>query len=124
MQDEKKARRRSTKGELWEQAWIAVMKRGTGNKSLRKVKRHATEKNVEKGISTAKGSEGNDTSDKLADKGVEAIAGIGLVKLGKWLETRQKKYKKVMARIHKMIAAVTLAEKEEGKTTAQYEKHS
>ena len=98
-------------GDLWEQAWIAVKKRGTGNQSLRKVKGHAIEKDVEKGISTTKDREGNDTSDKLADKGVEAIAGIGLVKLGKWLEGRQKKYKKLMTRIHKMIAGVTLAEK-------------
>ena len=51
------------------------MKRGTGNQSLRKVKGHATEKDVENGITNAKDREGNDTSDKLADKGVEAIAG-------------------------------------------------
>ena len=62
-------------GDLWEQAWIAVMKRGTGNQSLRKVKGHATEKHVENGISNIEDREGNDTSDKLADKGVEAIAG-------------------------------------------------
>ena len=54
-------------------------------------------------------------SDELADKGVEAIAGMGLVKLGKWLETRQNKYTKLMNRVHKMIVAVTLAEKEERK---------
>ena len=48
-------------------------------------------KMLKKGISTSKDREGNDTSDKLADKGVEAIAGIGLVKLGKWLEERQNK---------------------------------
>ena len=66
------------------------MRRGTGNQSLRKVNGHAKEKDVEKGISASKDREGNDTSDKLADKGVEAIVGIGLVKLGKWLEERQK----------------------------------
>ena len=48
-------------------------------------------------------------------KGVEAIAGMGLVKLGKWLEARQKNYKKLMNRVHKMIAAVTIAEKGERK---------
>ena len=99
-------------------------KRGTANQSLRKVKGHATEKDVQKGISTAKDREGNDTSDKLADKAVEAIAGIGLVKLGKWLEARQKKYKKLMARIHKMIAAVTLAEKEERQNDCTIRKHT
>ena len=70
-------------GDLWEQAWLAVLKRGTGDQSLRKVKGHATEKDIEKGISNPKDKEGNDVSDKLADKGVEAIAAIGLVKLRK-----------------------------------------
>ena len=66
-------------GDLWEHAWLAVFKRGTGNQSLRQVKGHATEKDIEKGISNPKDKEGNDVSDKLADNGVEAIAGIGLV---------------------------------------------
>ena len=89
------------------------MKRGIGNQSLRKVNGHATEKDIENGISNIEDGEGNDTSDKLADKGVEAIAGIGLVKLGKWLEARQKTYRRLIVRVHKMIVAVTLAEKEE-----------
>ena len=46
---------------------------------------------------------------------MEAIAGIGLVKLGKWLEARQKKYRRLIARVQKMIVAVTIAEKEERK---------
>ena len=58
-------------------------KRGSGNHTLRKVKGHATAEDVEKRISTSKDRVGNDTSDKLAEKGVEAIAGIGLVKLSK-----------------------------------------
>ena len=69
-------------GDLWEQAWLAVKRRGIGNQSLRKVKGHATEKDVMKGISTSEDREGNDKRDKLADKGVEEIAGVGLVKLG------------------------------------------
>ena len=40
---------------------------------------------------------------------------MGLVKLGKWLEARQKKNKKLMNRVHKIIVAVTLAEKDERK---------
>ena len=58
-------------GDLWEQAWVAVMRRGIGNQSLRKVKGHATEKDIENGTSNIEDREGNDTSDKLADKGVE-----------------------------------------------------
>ena len=69
-------------GDLWEQAWLAALERGTGNQPLSKVKGHAAEKDIEKGISNPEDKEGNDVSDKLADKGVEAIAGVGLVKLG------------------------------------------
>ena len=80
-------------GDLWEQAWIAVKRRGVGNQTLRKVKGHATEQDVAEGTVTAKDREGNDKSDELADKGVEETAGVGLVKLGKWCETRWKQYR-------------------------------
>ena len=69
-------------GDLWEQAWIAAKTRGVGNQTLRKVKGHATEKDVAEGMSTAKDRDGNDKSDELADQGVEEIAGVGLVALG------------------------------------------
>ena len=55
----------------------------------------------------SKDRDGNDTSDKLADKRVEAIAGRGLVKLGKWWEARQKDYRKLLVRtIQKKTARV------------------
>ena len=80
-------------GDLWEVAWNAVLKRGIGNQYLRKVKGHATEEDVEKGLATSEYREGNDISDMLADKRVKEVAGIGLVKLGKWCEERMKGYK-------------------------------
>ena len=46
---------------------------------------------------------------------MEAIAGIGLVKLGKWCEKRHDSYSKLMCRVQKMIAGVVMAEKEERK---------
>ena len=55
-------------GDLWQQAWEAVLKRGIGNQTLRKVKGHATEQDVAKGLSTQEDRDGNDNSDKLADK--------------------------------------------------------
>ena len=88
-------------GDLWEQAWEAVKKRGSGNQTLRKVKGHATKRDVELGNATAEDKTGNDTSDMLADKGVEAIAGKGLVKLGKWCEKRHGSYGKLMCRVQK-----------------------
>ena len=66
-------------GDLWEQAWNAVLSRGIGNQYLTKVKGHATEEDVSKGLATREDREGNDNSDKLADKGVEEVAGVGLV---------------------------------------------
>ena len=83
------------------------------NQDLRKVKGHAIAEDVRKGKSTAQDKEGNDRIDRNADKGVAQIAGEGLVKLGTWVAARQEQYIKFVARIHKMIAAVTEAEKEE-----------
>ena len=88
-------------GDLWEQAWIAVEKRGIGNQFLRKVIGHATEKDVKNGIATSDVRDGNDKIDKLADKGVEEVAGVGLVKLGKWCEARMKRYRKLVTRVQK-----------------------
>ena len=68
---------------------------------------------MRKGISTEEDKIGNDRSDKNADSGVEMLAGEGLVKLGKWAASRQEQYGTLIERIHKMIAAVTKAEKEE-----------
>ena len=68
---------------------------------------------MENGIRTGEDREGSDKNDKLADKGVEEIAGVGLVKLGKWCEARWKEYKKLVNQVHKLIVGVTLAEKEE-----------
>ena len=67
-------------------------------------------KMLKKGLATSEDREGNDVSDKLADKGVEGVAGIGLVKLGKWVEERMKGYKKLVARCQRMISGVTNAE--------------
>ena len=100
-------------GDLWEQAWKAVLKRGPGNQDLRKVKGHATNQDVEKGKATKEDRHGNDKSDKIADEGVEAIGGRGLVKLGAWLEKRHDQYSKFMPRIQEMIVGIALAEKEE-----------
>ena len=40
-------------GDLWEQAWKALTRRGSGNQKLRKVKGHATATDVELGRATA-----------------------------------------------------------------------
>ena len=68
-------------GDLWRIAWNALAIRGAGNQDLRKVKGHATEEDIEQGKSTVKDRNGNNKSDTLADRGVESINGVGLVKL-------------------------------------------
>ena len=46
-------------------------------------------------------------------KGIEEVAGVGLVKLEKWCETMWKQYRKLVNRVHKMIVGVALAENTE-----------
>lgn len=89
-----------------------MLKRGSCNQSLRKVKGHATKEDIQKGISNEKDKEGNDKSDKLADEGVENIQGRGLVKLASWIANRHYKYGAFIRRVQKFIADVLIAEKE------------
>ena len=100
-------------GDLWEQAWIAVKKRGAHNQKLRKVKGHADDDDVAAARATKEDQVGNDRSDTNADKGVLCIHGPGLVTLAKWLAERHKAYKQLIARLHKFIVGMTKAVKEE-----------
>ena len=107
----KKAWGLQTDGDLWQQAWLAVVKRGPRNQSLRKVKGHATMEDIQKGISNAEDKKGNGKRDEQADEGVENIQGRGLVKLASWVANRHDKYGTFMKRVHKFIAGVLIAEK-------------
>jgi hypothetical protein len=86
------------------------------------VKGHATQDDIDAGRSTPEDQQGNDNSDASADKGVQAIGGEGLVKLAKWAAERHASYKKLLARIHKFIAAMTVVEKEEREKAAKIDK--
>ena len=103
-------------------AWAAVIKRGAANQKLRKVKGHATKEDVNAGKVTQADKTGNDKSDENADKGVQSIGGVGLVKLAKWAAGRHARYRHLMARIHKFIAAIAIAEQEERESAAKIEK--
>ena len=102
-----------TDGDLWEQAWKAILKRGSQNQKLRKVKGHATRADIEAGLATQEDREGNDKADKEADEGVMAIQGEGLVLLADWMARRHKEYKMLVMRIQKFTAGIIIAEKEE-----------
>ena len=101
-----------TDGDLWQQAWYAVVQRGSSNQSLRKVKGHATLEDIQKGISNEEDKKGNDKGDELADDGVESIQGRGFVKLASWIADRHDKYGSFIKRVQKFIAGVSIAEKE------------
>ena len=64
-------------GDLWEQIWEAIHKRGLYNQQIRWVKGHATDKQVEEGISSQRDQYGNDRSDTNAKAAVEHIGGKG-----------------------------------------------
>ena len=99
-------------GDLWQIAWGTVKKRGRCDQKVRKVKGHAVEADITGGICTRADKEGNDRSDKNVDVGVTMIRGIGLKKLGNWLATRHDNYKAFMFRVHRMIVAVTAADRD------------
>ena len=93
-------------------AWKAILQRGSQSQKIRKVKGHATDEDIKQGRSAKQDQNGNDKADKNADIGVEMVHGTGFVRLGQWLAERHNRYINFMGRIQKMIAAVTLAEKE------------
>ena len=111
-----------TDGGLWQVAWKAILTRGIGSQDVRWVKGHATEEDISQGRSSSHDKEGNDRSDTNADKGVEMVAGEGLVTLAKWAAQKYEGNLKFMARVHKMIAAVTMAEKGEREKEKKKEK--
>ena len=55
-------------------------------------------------------------------KGVQPIGEVGLVKLANWAARRHASYKKLMAKFHKFIVAIAIAEKEERENAAKIEK--
>ena len=71
-----------TDGDLWEMAWKAICTRGVENQAIRKVKGHATTKDVQDGVATKEDKIGNDTSDTNADIGVAKINGARPGKAG------------------------------------------
>ena len=111
-----------TDGDLWQQAWEAVVKRGACNQTIRWVKGHATDEDVKAGRTTQKDKHGNQKNDDYANKGVENIKGVGLVCLAEWMANRHARYGKLMRRIQKFIAGILMAEKEERKKDKQVEK--
>ena len=80
-------------------------------------------KTLEKAYQRAKIEMATTRATSWQIKGVEEIAGRGLVKLGKWCEARQKQYRKLLVRVQQMIVGVTLAEKEERANGALLKTH-
>ena len=83
---------------------------------------HTAYEDIKQGRSTKQDQNGNDKADKNADVGVEMVHGAGFVRLGQWLAERHNRYINFMGRIQKMIAAVTLVEKEARTKTLECDK--
>ena len=107
-------------GDLWELAWMPILTRGGANHKVRKVKGHATKKEIGKRENNENDKEGNRIVDEYADiKGVKKVGGPGLVKLGAWLAKRHDAYIAFMRRVQRMIVAITKAE-QGGKAEAKH----
>ena len=106
-------------GDMWKVAWQAIGMRGFKSQDPRRVKGHATSEDINEGRSSEKDEAGNDYWDELADDGVLSIGGAGLVLLRKWLAEKMQDYQDLMARVHRMIAAVLKAEKGERERPAE-----
>ena len=96
-------------GDLWESIEEAIKIKGPESVKVAKVKGHATEEMVEEGKCKAKDKEGNDKSDKAADKGAEQ-AEMKTAALGHVYSRRHKYYKRFMERVQSFIIKVRKAE--------------
>ena len=67
-----------------------------------KVKCHATEKNIQNGISTVKDKIGNDRADRAADQGVKDHTDE-VCKIGKYQTQRQQNYIQFTKEVHSRI---------------------
>ena len=99
-------------GDLWEQAWEAVLQRGHAAQTLSKAEGHATAQHVDEGLVRACDKEGNDWADELANKGAFQHEPY-VVKLATWLQARQSACAQFMTRVHGVIIAVMQAERKE-----------
>ena len=85
---------------------------------------HATLIDIQGSEGNIKDKIGNNKSDGLADLGVRSINGIGLVRLGLWFARRHDADIKFMTSVHRMVAAVTTAEKRDGRPTTKHRRSS
>ena len=109
---------------MWQRAWIAILRRGHEHQRVRKVKGHATQEDVEAGVTTEADKRGNDRSDENADEGVRNIAGVGLVRLGQWVADRRERYIALMRRIQQFIERLLLQKRKKGKRGSTSTKQS
>ena len=76
--------------------------KGAESIKISKVKGHATEKNIQDGISTAKDKIGNDRADRAADQGVKDHTDE-VCKISKYQAQRQQKYIQFTKEVHSHI---------------------
>ena len=92
-------------GDLWEQAWEAVLERGGESVQAQWVKGHATWEMVDQGKVKARDKENSDRMDKYANKGI-LEHGEAEVRAVAWLAERHARYVKFIDRVRKVIVKV------------------
>ena len=91
-------------GDLWEMFYDILLAKGPETYRGTKVKGHATEEAVKKGLVEMIDKAGNDMADKYADEGVE-LHGKDVLHVSRRLTARHMQYTKLCAEIHDRIVA-------------------
>ena len=89
-----------------------LLTRGPESATWQKVNGHATMEHIRNGLATEATKAGNDAADNYATRGISEHQQQA-VNLAKWLTSRQDRYLAFMERIHKVIIAVLVKEKDE-----------
>ena len=97
-------------GDLWSIMEDAIRMKGRASLRVTWTKGHATEEHFAKGTSSPLLKLGNDTADKVADRGVLDHCG-GLFQLVHYYSSKQRYGKDLLVRIHNMFIRVLKADK-------------
>ena len=98
-------------GEYWLLLLRCIIAKGPHSVDFCKLKGHAKEEDIESGIISKKDANGNRTSDKVADEGLQQF-GEGVLNIARWLGKRHLTYIEVMRRIHQFLLHMMHAIKE------------
>ena len=100
-----------TDGDLWAIMESIIHKKGAHSINVKWVKGHAKQADMNEGRSCPLDKEGNDNADNLASRGILEFID-GLSQLAAYYAAKQRRYKKLVSRIHAMFLRVLNKEHE------------